>query len=198
MADSRDSNPPTLPDFVPVPRRNTVTHGWTAAKQRAFIEGLAATGSVRMAAEAVGMGQCGVYKLRHAPGGESFARAWDAAVALGAARIRDVLFDQAIHGIPEVVVLGKDVRIERRRFNHRTMIWALQHHMPDQYPGGSTLKRAAAVEPFTPTPEQLAEAQRRVLARFDAHYAAHPPPDAPEAGAADAADAAQADPGDAD
>lgn len=184
MDDSHDPAPPQLPDFEPVPRKNTVTHGWTVAKQRGFIEGLAATGSVRMAAESVGMSQCGVYKLRNAPGGESFARAWDAAVALGAARSRDVLFDQAIHGIPEVVVLGKDVRIERRRFNHRTMIWALQHHMPEQYPGGSTLKRAGAgtgETPFTPTPEQLADAQRRVLARFDAGFARPPASDGADA-----------------
>jgi hypothetical protein len=139
MDDSHDPAHPLLPDFAPVPRKNTVTHGWTVTKQRGFIEALAMTGSVRMATEAVGMSHCGVYKLRNAPGAESFVRAWEAAVALGAARIRDVLFDQAIHGIPEVVVLGKDVRIERRRFNHRTMIWALQHHMPEQYPGGSTL-----------------------------------------------------------
>lgn len=137
-----DSSPAALPDFTPVPRQ-TVSHGWTVAKQRSFIAALAETGSVRMATEACGMSQSGVYKLRIAPDGGSFARAWDEAVGMGAARIRDVLFDHAIHGIPETVVTGKDTRIERRRFNHRTMIWALQHHMPDQYPGGSKLAARA-------------------------------------------------------
>lgn len=120
--------------------RKTVTHGWTAQKQRDFIAGLADTGSVRLAAEGVGMSHTGVYKLRHTEGGESFARAWDIAAHMGAKRIRDVLLDHAIHGIPETVIVGKK-KIERRRFNHRTMIWALQHHLPEEYPGGSTLAR---------------------------------------------------------
>lgn len=101
---------------------------------------LAITGSVRLAAEGVGMSYCGVYLLRHAPGGESFARAWDEAVRIGARRIRDVLIDQAINGTPETVVMGGK-RMERRRFNHRTMMWTLQHHLPDEYPGGHTLPR---------------------------------------------------------
>lgn len=132
------SSPAALPDFTPVPRQ-TVSHGWTAAKQRDFIAGLAQTGSVRLATEACGMSHTGVYKLHTAKDGGSFARAWDIAVGMGAARIRDVLFDHAIHGVPETVIIGKKTRIERRRFNHRTMIWALQHHMPDQYPGGGKL-----------------------------------------------------------
>ena len=166
-----DSSPPpaaTLPDFTPVPRQ-TVSYGWTAAKQRAFIAGLAQTGSVRLATEGVGMSHTGVYKLRTAPGGGSFAQAWDIAVVMGATRIRDVLFDQAIHGIPETIVIGKKTRIERRRFNHRTMIWALQHHMPDQYPGGSKLAAGPKLKPWQQpaSPEETrAEILRKIgLAR---------------------------------
>ena len=44
--------PAILPDFTPV-HRQTVSHGWTVAKQRAFIAGLAETGSVRLATEAL-------------------------------------------------------------------------------------------------------------------------------------------------
>jgi hypothetical protein len=100
MPDAHGSAPPLLPAFTPVPRKHSVSHGWTPEKQRGFVEALAMTGSVRMATEAVGMSHCGVYKLRNARGAGSFVRAWDAAVSLGAARIRDVLFDHAIHGIP--------------------------------------------------------------------------------------------------
>ena len=164
MNDSHTPSPPLVPAFTPVPRKNTVSHGWTVAKQRGFIEALAVTGSVRMATEAVGMSHCGVYKLRNAPGAASFVKAWDAAVCLGAARIRDVLFDHAIHGIPETIVTGKDTRIERRRFNHRTMIWALQHHMPDQYPGGSTLaKRDGRSDALSP--DAIAEARATIERR---------------------------------
>jgi hypothetical protein len=127
--------------FEPVPRKNVMTRGWTVAKQRGFIAALRESGSVRLATQAVGMGYEGAYKLRHAPGAGDFARAWDEAVGIGARRVRDVFIDQNIHGIPERVVIGKDVVVERRRFNHRSMIWVLQHHLPDLYPGGSTTHR---------------------------------------------------------
>ena len=42
--------------------------------------------------------------------------------------------------------------MERRRFNRRTMIWALQHHMPGQYPGGSTLASRPRVPQALPEP----------------------------------------------
>lgn len=75
MAESRTLLCPELvPEFAPVPRRHVITRGWTPAKQREFIAALAATGSVRLATQAVGMSHCGVYPLRHAPGGEDFAR----------------------------------------------------------------------------------------------------------------------------
>ncbi len=134
-----DADP--LLEFEPVPRKNTVIRGWTVKKQRGFIAALRESGSVRLATQAVGMSYEGVYKLRHAPGGADFARAWDEAVGIGARRVRDVFIDQNIHGIPERVVIGKDVVVERRRFNHRSMIWVLQHHLPDLYPGGATTHR---------------------------------------------------------
>lgn len=130
-----------LLDFEPVPRKNNVIRGWTPKKQRGFIAALRASGSVQLSTAEVGMGYEGVYKLRHAPGAEGFARAWDEAVAIGARRVRDVFIDQNIHGIPERVVIGKDIVVERRRFNHRSMMWVLQHHLPHDYPGGSTTQR---------------------------------------------------------
>ena len=131
--------PSAVPAFTPVPVKTR--SGWTAGKQGIFIETLTASGSVRLSTEACGMTQCSVYKLRHRPGAESFARAWDEAVEIAARRVRDVLLDQAINGVPERVLIGRDTVVERRRFNHRTMIWVLQHHMPDRYPGASTTHR---------------------------------------------------------
>lgn len=159
----------SLPDFTPVSRKNTVAHGWTVAKQRGFIAALAATGSVRMATEAVGMSHCGVYKLRTAQGGESFARAWAFAVSLGAARVRDVLLDHAIHGVLETVVRGNKEVVHRRHFNHRTMIWVLQHHMPDRYPGGATTQRRGWGGRGEAIDEAAADAAReRVKTQLDA------------------------------
>jgi hypothetical protein len=157
-----------LLEFAPVPRRPTVIRGWTAAKQRGFIAALRESGSVQQATAAVGMGYEGVYKLRNAPGAAEFARAWDIAVGIGARRVRDVFIDQNIHGIPERVVIGKDVVVERRRFNHRSMIWVLQHHLPDLYPGGSTTHRrgwgAAGVREEPP----IEQVRQEILDRVEA------------------------------
>lgn len=154
-----------LLDFEPVPRKNSLTRGWTVKKQRDFIAALRETGSVRLATEAVGMSHCGVYKLRHAPGAGEFARAWDEAVAIGARRVRDVLIDHSVHGIPERVVIGKDVVVERRRFNHRSMMWLLQHHLPDLYPSGSTTHRRGwgAPKPWEREEPDIEEVRQQVL-----------------------------------
>src|SRR4051812_45964497 len=77
-----DSAPPPEPydpaeyRWVPV-RRRPRTHGWTEDKQRRFIEVLADTGLVNVAARAVGMTREGAYQLRRAAHGAAFARAWD-------------------------------------------------------------------------------------------------------------------------
>lgn len=79
----------TLPAFTPVPRRGKRHDGWTDARQHAFIEALADTGSVEAACRAVDMSQAGAYYLRRQPGADSFAAAWQAALDLGVQRIED-------------------------------------------------------------------------------------------------------------
>ena len=67
-------------DFTPVPTK--ARHdGWNAARQVRFIETLAATKSVTRACKAVGMSAVTAYALRKRLGADSFAAAWDAAVA---------------------------------------------------------------------------------------------------------------------
>ncbi len=169
-----DAHADPLLDFEPVPRKNVMTRGWTVKKQRGFIAALRESGSVLLATQAVGMGYEGVYKLRHAPGAADFARAWDEAVGIGARRVRDVFIDQNIHGIPERVVIGKDVVVERRRFNHRSMIWVLQHHLPDLYPGGSTTHRRgwgqARHEEAEPSIEEVREDVLRRVKAIERHW----------------------------
>ncbi len=67
-------------DFIPVPRRTRRADGWTPECQRGFIQALAATGTVRRAAAAVGKAAFGADQLRKAEGSESFAAAWDRAL----------------------------------------------------------------------------------------------------------------------
>lgn len=73
-----------LPAFVAVPTRARAD-GWTPLRQGDFIGFLAESGSVAEAARQVGLTRESAYKLRRRPGAESFAAAWDAAVAGGMA-----------------------------------------------------------------------------------------------------------------
>lgn len=83
--------------FTPVPLR--ARHdGWSALRQRGFIRRLALCGSVSAAAKAVGMSRNAAYLLRAKPGAESFAAAWDAALAMGADRVGDQSLERALLG----------------------------------------------------------------------------------------------------
>ena len=68
-----------LLDFDPVPRKRRAD-GWDEECQRAFIAALAATGSARQAAAAVGKAQFGVENLKKAKGNESFMAAFERAL----------------------------------------------------------------------------------------------------------------------
>ena len=94
----RDQRPP-LPDFAPVPRKCARHDGWTPARQRAFIEALADTGSVSRAAALVNMAAEGAYALRRQPGADEFRRAWEAALDYGVARMKDIAFERAVEGM---------------------------------------------------------------------------------------------------
>ena len=72
----RRIRPKGVPAFLPVPMRPRAD-GWTPLRQARFLVALAATRSVLAAARKVGMARESVYRLRKAPGGESFAAAWD-------------------------------------------------------------------------------------------------------------------------
>jgi hypothetical protein len=133
-----------LPDaleFDPVPpggkprgkSRRTAQAVFDCTRQRQFIGALAACGSVTTAAAAVRMSVGQVYHTRQRKGAESFAAAWDKAVAQGARRVLDVLVDQAINGTPEYVYKDGELVGERRHFNTRTMMWIVAHYMPERF-----------------------------------------------------------------
>ena len=120
-----------LPAFEPVPRKPR-HDGWTPERQRAFIGALADTGSVSRAARHVNMSPEGAYYLRRCPGSESFRRAWEAALQLGVQRLKDEVFDRALHGqLVPVFVAGK-LRGFRRVRNDRLLMFALRMNAMDE------------------------------------------------------------------
>jgi hypothetical protein len=72
-------------------------------KLAAFLGALAVTGSVRAAAQRVGMARETAYRLRRRPGAASFARAWDAVLRRPTAPSPKVtpeeLAQRAVHGL---------------------------------------------------------------------------------------------------
>src|SRR5688572_22480648 len=87
---------PEPPEFTPAPSRNP--RGWTAERQRKFIEHLSLTGSVGGASAAAGVSSRSALRLRGKPGGEGFAAAWDAALRMAAPRLAAIAFDRSVNG----------------------------------------------------------------------------------------------------
>ncbi len=132
---SGDASDITLPEkleFEPVLLRGGRGQ-ITAMKQRVFIRVLAETGRVSLAAKATGNTLAAFYYLRNQPQGESFAKAWARALDFGVGRVIDLLVDHAINGTPEYVYHNGHLVGERRRFDHRLMMWLVAHHNPRKY-----------------------------------------------------------------
>jgi hypothetical protein len=102
-------------EFTPVPRQRKRRNGWTELAQRAFIAALEECGCIARSARAVGMTPRSAYRLLEADGADSFAAAWDQAIARGFERVRGEAMMRALHGswVP-VVRRGQVVRMEFR------------------------------------------------------------------------------------
>ena len=121
-----DSAPDPLA-FVPVPSGSTRRDGWTPQRQRDFIKQLARVGIVSAAVKAVGMSAKSAYRLLERAGPDSsFARAWDAAVAIGRGKAIAEVIDRAVHGV-EVPYFYRGIqRGTRRVYSDRLLIAALR------------------------------------------------------------------------
>ncbi|WP_423606541.1 hypothetical protein [Sphingomonas sp. MS122] len=119
--------------WVPV-RRRPRFDGWTEEKQRRFIETLADTGLVNVAASAVGMSRASAYQLRRSPHGAAFARAWDAAREHAGGLVEDIAFERAIEGT-EQEVLNRYGEVVATRLVHdnRLLKYLLSHLKPERY-----------------------------------------------------------------
>lgn len=102
-------------EFTPVPRLRKRRNGCTPETQRAFIDALSQCGCISRAARAVGKTPKSAYRLLEAQGAQSFAEAWDQAIARGVEALRWDALDRALNGawVP-VVRRGKIVSFEHR------------------------------------------------------------------------------------
>lgn len=134
---------PEPPKFVPAPTRNRHA-GWTADRQRKFIDHLSLTGSVGEAAAIAGVTSRSAYMLRNKAGGESFARAWDAALSLAATRLAAIAFDRALHGRSERFYKDGELVMERKMPSDYLLTWLLARLDPQQFGSPSAKALAAA------------------------------------------------------
>ncbi len=119
--------------WVPV-RRRPRRDGWTEEKQRRFIEVLADTGQVGLAARTVGMTRETAYRLRRSAHGAAFARAWDAARHHAGSLLEDVAFERAIEGVEQNIYdENGEVVCTKRVYNDRLLTFLLRNLKPERY-----------------------------------------------------------------
>lgn len=170
LAVAPDEPPPYDPAdyrWVPV-RRRPRRDGWTEEKQRRFIETLADTGVVGLAAKEVGMTRESAYKLRRSAHAAAFARAWDAARHHAGGTLEDIAFERAIEGREENVFNEYGEVIATKHVpDNRLLIFLLKHLKPERYardalrdpppppaPGATLDASLRAMEPQLPAPAE--------------------------------------------
>ncbi len=155
-----DEDDPLLafaPYLHKAPRRNSITPDL----QRRFVATLAATGIVKQAAKSVGKSLEALYKLRHRPGAEGFAAAWDAALDRGVQRLEDCALERAIQGTPTPIVSGGEILGHWDKPDNHLLRFLLQQRLPQRY-----AVRAQELGPGHPAYDELT---RQLLDQVDAH-----------------------------
>ncbi len=132
MAEPPDPDDPLLA-FVPylhkAPRGNSITPD----RQRAFIATLAATGIVTQAARRIGASLEALYRLRHQPGAEGFARAWEQAIERGVTRLEDCALELALRGEELPIVSAGKLLGTYRKHNFGHIRFILSQRRPGRY-----------------------------------------------------------------
>jgi hypothetical protein len=132
---------PPPPEFTPVPTPNH-HDGWTAERQRIFIERLALTGNVGEACALAGVSSSSAYRLCNKAGADSFARAWDAALVLATTRGVAIAWDRGINGRVERFYKNGELVMERRIPSDYLLTWLLSRLDPLRF-GSPTAKAHA-------------------------------------------------------
>jgi hypothetical protein len=158
--------PPQLPDFDIAPTRKRHA-GWTADRQRRFIEHLALTGNVGEACAVVGVASSSAYRLKHKVGAESFSRAWDAALRLCPTRLVAIGLDRAINGRVERHYRNGELVMERRIPSDYLLTWFIARLDPLQF--GSPAARALAAATGDPRERARHELPTLIASFEDVH-----------------------------
>ncbi|MGP7795975.1 hypothetical protein [Sphingomonas sp. CLY1604] len=129
--------------------------GWTAERQRIFLNTLANTGRVTEAAEMADITPRSAYRLRNHPQGAAFARAWDAAIMRASGRLLSVAMERAISGTPQVIWREGRIVAETATPSDRMLMFLLRHLNPALFDpsataGGRAHRLALRAQGFAP------------------------------------------------
>lgn len=132
-------------DGIALPESRKRLAGWSAQRQRLFLDALAETGSVHLAASGAGLSARGAYRLRaRSP---AFAAAWDTAEQLAVGRLSALAFDRAIHGRTEQVWENGELVIEKRLPSDRLLMWLLARLDPRRFAAPWEIRSDTAADP---------------------------------------------------
>ncbi|MEM7689911.1 MAG: hypothetical protein AAF291_12890 [Pseudomonadota bacterium] len=154
------------------PRANSITPDL----QREFVAHLAATGIVTSAARHIGRSMEALYKLRHRPGAQGFAKAWDRAVQMGVERLEDTALARAIEGSERHIIRNGEIIATERTHNEALVMFFLKTRLADRYapsahigPGHPLYEKAArAAEADRIAAENHPDEVKRVRDKIDA------------------------------
>ena len=103
---------PPGPRFVPSVRSD----GWTAEKQKRFLEAIADGAAAKQACRTVVMSEASAYAFRRRAAGQAFALGWAAANLVARDRVAEQLFARALDG-QEVTITREDGSVVVRHYH---------------------------------------------------------------------------------
>jgi hypothetical protein len=107
--------------------------GWTAERQIAFIETLAATKCVDDACRRVGMSDTSAYELRNRACGAAFRKAWDIALECQLDRVEHGAVERTLNGVPRPIFYKGEQVGEWRQFDERLTMFLLRSRRPARF-----------------------------------------------------------------
>lgn len=99
---------------------------WTPASQKAFLEALAESCNVKLAAKKAGLSTSQAYVRRNKDA--SFRAGWDRALATGYAQLEMMMLERALHGVEKVVIARYGTKTVMREYSDRVGLALLRMH----------------------------------------------------------------------
>jgi len=166
------------PGFDPAPLRYR-SDGLTPETQREFVEALADTGLIHVAAARVGVSPQAIARVRRRADARSFDLACAAAQRFGARRIHSIAWERAIEGTIKRHYYHGEVKSEERVFDNKLLVYLLgkTEHLLDDPPEAAAVAAhwepwVEAMEHGTPLPDIRSESEKQRDERLASYEAA--------------------------